>query len=203
MSYFNFLSIPPPISSLPVSLFQLAGLPLLSLSVFRVLFSLTIEPDRQVFALHAVVLLAQVPQNDWLCTQEVVERCWIQLLICTNKMQALVLFCFSATIVHAYNERRSSVQQGDTKQTREQAPAGSAEPFLLKWMQHAKLNWTSGLPVQPCGCETDGKCCRFEEIWRAFYAYVWAVKTRCCSLWYTDCCDGADCVFGVDMHVNG
>lgn len=38
-------------------------------------FSLTIEPGRQVFALHAVVLLAKVSQNDWLCTQEVVERC--------------------------------------------------------------------------------------------------------------------------------
>lgn len=57
--------------------------------------NLTIEPSRQVFALHAVMLLAQVSQNDWLCTQEVVECCRVQLLICTNKMQALVSFFFS------------------------------------------------------------------------------------------------------------
>lgn len=41
------------------------------------------------------MLLAQVSQNDWLCTQEVVECCRVQLLICTNKMQALVSFFFS------------------------------------------------------------------------------------------------------------
>lgn len=70
--------------------------------------NLTIEPSRQVFALHAVMLLAQVSQNDWLCTQEVVECCRVQLLICTNKMQALV------TIVPAYNGRGSVVQLGNT-----------------------------------------------------------------------------------------
>lgn len=42
----------------------------------------TVEPGRQVLALHAVVLLAQVPQDDWLRTQEVVERGRVQLLIC-------------------------------------------------------------------------------------------------------------------------
>lgn len=41
----------------------------------------TVEPGRQVLALHAV-LLAQVPQDDWLRTQEVVERRRVQLLIC-------------------------------------------------------------------------------------------------------------------------
>lgn len=52
-------------------------------------FSLTIKPSRQVLALHAVVLLAQVPQNDWLRTQEVVERRRVQLLICSDEMQEL------------------------------------------------------------------------------------------------------------------
>lgn len=127
--------------------------------------SLTVEPGRQVFALHAVVLLAQVPQNDRLCTQEVVERCWVELLICTNKMQALVQLCFSATIAETYNERRSVVQQGNTKKNGELAPADSLKLSTLKWMQHAKLNWTSGLSVQSYGYKTDGKCCR-SGLWK-------------------------------------
>lgn len=48
--------------------------------------SRTVEPGGQVLALHAVVLKAQVPQNDWLRTQEVVERCRVQLLICRDKI---------------------------------------------------------------------------------------------------------------------
>lgn len=45
----------------------------------------TIEPGGQVLALHAVVLVAQVPQDDWLGPQEVVERCRVQLPVCSSK----------------------------------------------------------------------------------------------------------------------
>lgn len=51
----------------------------------------TVEPGRQVLALHAVVLEAQVPQDDWLGTQEVVERCRVQLLICGRTTPASFL----------------------------------------------------------------------------------------------------------------
>lgn len=54
---------------------QLVGLSILSPLSYVLFFKLTVEPSGQVFALHAVMLLAQVPQNHWLCTQEVVERC--------------------------------------------------------------------------------------------------------------------------------
>lgn len=50
----------------------------------------TVEPGRQVLALHAVVLEAQVPQDDWLGTQEVVQRCRVQLLICGSTTKASV-----------------------------------------------------------------------------------------------------------------
>lgn len=50
----------------------------------------TVEPGRQVLALHAVVLVAQVPQDDWLGPQEVVERCRVQLPVCSSKTTASV-----------------------------------------------------------------------------------------------------------------
>lgn len=50
----------------------------------------TVEPGRQVLALHAVVLVAEVPQDDWLGTQEVVERRRVQLLICSSETPASV-----------------------------------------------------------------------------------------------------------------
>lgn len=59
------------------------------LSFFFSPLSRTIEPGGQVLALHAVVLKAQVPQNDWLRPQEVVERCGVQLLICRDKIYEL------------------------------------------------------------------------------------------------------------------
>lgn len=76
--------------------------------------SRTVEPGGQVLALHAVVLKAQVPQNDWLRTQEVVERCRVQLLICRDKICELkfnsgfVLFFFGRALslsLGAHNER--------------------------------------------------------------------------------------------------
>lgn len=62
----------------------------------------TVEPGRQVLALHAVVLEAQVPQDDWLGTQEVVERCRVQLLICGSTAPASVV-----SQRHAANTKKS------------------------------------------------------------------------------------------------
>lgn len=119
-------------------IFHFASSPL-DFSLFPHVFrSLTIEPGRQVFTLHAVMLQAQVPQNDWLCTQKVVERRRVQLLICSNKMQALVQFCFFftfsflATILQAHNKRRSVVQWGGTKKDGEWVPVGSVTLSTVK-----------------------------------------------------------------------
>ena len=76
LSYVIFLSFPSPfLPSLSLSAGRFSTFFFFLLVFLMSSVSLTIEPGRQVFALHAIVLLAQVPQNDWLCTQEVVKRC--------------------------------------------------------------------------------------------------------------------------------
>lgn len=116
--------------------------------------SRTVEPGGQVLALHAVVLKAQVPQNDWLRTQEVVERCRVQLLICRDKICELrfnsgfVLFFWprssslslslslgahnERSVVHSEEEtlkirNKREGKRKKTKRLREWAPEGSAE----------------------------------------------------------------------------
>lgn len=42
---------------------------------------LTVEPGRQVFALHAVMLLSQVPQDYGLGAQKVIEGGGVQLFV--------------------------------------------------------------------------------------------------------------------------
>lgn len=69
----------------------------------------TVEPGRQVLALHAVVLEAQVPQDDWLGTQEVVQRCRVQLLICSSTTPASVPLRSDSTKQNGCPEAQTSL----------------------------------------------------------------------------------------------
>lgn len=69
----------------------------------------TVEPGRQVLALHAVVLEAQVPQDDWLGPQEVVQRCRVQLLICSSTTPASVPLRSDSTKQNGCPEAQTSL----------------------------------------------------------------------------------------------